>query len=259
MVNTTTDNLTVTSKLTLGAGVTIPLQNMPALNGALVRKADLHSAHLTGIPTAPTALQTVSSTQIATTEYVRSAVSALVDGADGALNTLKELGTALGDSGDAVGSVLNQLGALGERLTTVEELSPITGATGPDGAVGATGATGLVGATGPAGTNGTNGTNGIDGLQGPAGADGAQGPAGVDGAVGATGPDGADGTDGVSHVITELPATEAEFNTMVTNNVGLGRLFLDGNALKFKLGSTWYSVPAMAILDDAAKPYYVAP
>ena len=59
--------------------------------------SDIPNAAFTGIPTAPTASSGTSSTQLATTEFVASAVSAIVDTAPETLNTLNELAAALGD------------------------------------------------------------------------------------------------------------------------------------------------------------------
>jgi len=55
------------------------------------------SPALTGTPTAPTAGASTNTTQIATTAFVQTAVSNLIDSAPGALNTLNELAAALGD------------------------------------------------------------------------------------------------------------------------------------------------------------------
>jgi len=57
-----------------GDGLAEMLENMAAL---LNTKAPLASPALTGTPTAPTAAQSVNNTQIATTAYVRSAVSSV--------------------------------------------------------------------------------------------------------------------------------------------------------------------------------------
>lgn len=61
------------------------------------RYAPLASPALTGTPTAPTASEATNSTQIATTAYVKTAIGNLIDGAPAALDTLKELATALND------------------------------------------------------------------------------------------------------------------------------------------------------------------
>jgi hypothetical protein len=62
-----------------------------ATQTALDLKATLASPALTGIPTAPTAISSTNTTQIATTAYVKSVVSDLTNGAGAAYDTLKEL------------------------------------------------------------------------------------------------------------------------------------------------------------------------
>jgi len=71
--------------------------------------AALTSPGLTGTPTAPTASAATNSTQIATTAYVTTAVSNLVDSAPGALNTLNELAAALGDDANFSTTVTNSI------------------------------------------------------------------------------------------------------------------------------------------------------
>jgi hypothetical protein len=53
--------------------------------------------NLTGTPTAPTAISGTNTTQIATTEFVRTAVSDLINAAPEQLDTLSELANALAD------------------------------------------------------------------------------------------------------------------------------------------------------------------
>ncbi len=62
-----------------------------ATQTALDLKATLASPALTGIPTAPTAISSTNTTQVATTAYVKSVVSDLTNGAGAAYDTLKEL------------------------------------------------------------------------------------------------------------------------------------------------------------------------
>ena len=62
-----------------------------------------------GVPTAPTAAGGTSSNPIATTVFVAAAVSALVNAAPGALDTLAELAAALGDDPDLAATVTNGL------------------------------------------------------------------------------------------------------------------------------------------------------
>ncbi|HBO3570050.1 TPA: tail fiber protein [Escherichia coli] len=79
------------------------------INNALALKAPLASPALTGVPTAPTAGQGTNNTQIATTAYVRAAISALVDSSPEALDTLNELAEALGNDPNFATTMTNAL------------------------------------------------------------------------------------------------------------------------------------------------------
>ncbi|EKO7549552.1 tail fiber protein, partial [Salmonella enterica] len=79
------------------------------VNNALALKAPLASPALTGIPTAPTAAQGTNNTQIATTAYVRAAISALVGSSPEALDTLNELAEALGNDPNFATTMTNAL------------------------------------------------------------------------------------------------------------------------------------------------------
>jgi hypothetical protein len=59
--------------------------------------APIASPTLTGVPLAPTAAANTNTTQIATTAYVQTELTDLLNGAPGALDTLNELATALGN------------------------------------------------------------------------------------------------------------------------------------------------------------------
>lgn len=73
-------------------------------------KAPIESPSLTGTPTAPTAAQGTNNTQIATTAYVRAAISALVGSSPEALDTLNELAEALGNDPNFATTMTNALG-----------------------------------------------------------------------------------------------------------------------------------------------------
>ena len=73
-------------------------------------KAPLASPALTGIPTAPTAAAGTNNTQIATTAYADAAVSAIIDSAPGALNTLNELAAAINDDASYAATITTALG-----------------------------------------------------------------------------------------------------------------------------------------------------
>ena len=80
-----------------------------ATQTALDLKADLASPALTGVPTAPTAAAGTSTTQVATTSFVGTAVSNLVASSPAALDTLNELATALGNDASFSTTVTNSL------------------------------------------------------------------------------------------------------------------------------------------------------
>ncbi|EED3727608.1 phage tail protein, partial [Salmonella enterica subsp. enterica serovar Agona] len=72
-------------------------------------KAPIESPSLTGTPTAPTAAQGTNNTQIATTAYVRAAISALVGSSPEDLDTLNELAEALGNDPNFATTMTNAL------------------------------------------------------------------------------------------------------------------------------------------------------
>ncbi|HCO5980377.1 TPA: tail fiber protein [Escherichia coli] len=93
--------------------IAVAINNDPnfstTINNALALKAPLASPALTGIPTAPTAAQGTNNTQIATTAYVRAAISALVGSSPEALDTLNELAAALGNDPNFATTMTNAL------------------------------------------------------------------------------------------------------------------------------------------------------
>ena len=72
-------------------------------------KAPLASPALTGTPTAPTAAAATNTTQIATTEFVRAEVAALVNSAGATLDTLGEIATALGNDANLSTTLTNSI------------------------------------------------------------------------------------------------------------------------------------------------------
>ena len=68
------------------------------------------SPAFTGTPIAPTATAGTNTTQIATTQYVRTEVANLVNSAPGALDTLDELAQALGDDASFATTVTTSIG-----------------------------------------------------------------------------------------------------------------------------------------------------
>jgi len=63
----------------------------------------------TGIPIAPTAIAGTNTTQLATTAFVRTAISDLINGAPEALDTLNELSAALGNNANYATTITNAL------------------------------------------------------------------------------------------------------------------------------------------------------
>ena len=80
-----------------------------ATQTALDLKAPLASPALTGTPTAPTAAPATNTTQIATTEFVRAEVAALVNSAGSTLDTLGEIATALGNDANLSTTLTNSI------------------------------------------------------------------------------------------------------------------------------------------------------
>ncbi|MBW5823399.1 phage tail protein, partial [Yersinia enterocolitica] len=72
-------------------------------------KAPLNSPALTGTPTAPTPDISATGGEVATAEFVKQAVSALVDSSPEALDTLNELAEALGNNPNFATTMTNAL------------------------------------------------------------------------------------------------------------------------------------------------------
>ena len=85
------------------------ISTVTGLQGALDLKAPLASPALTGTPTAPTASGGTNTTQLATTAFVQSAITSLINGAPGVLDTLQELAAALGDDPNFAATMTSQL------------------------------------------------------------------------------------------------------------------------------------------------------
>jgi hypothetical protein len=92
-----------------------------AAQTALDLKAPLASPALTGTPTAPTATAGTNTTQVATTAFVTTAVSNLVDAAPGALDTLNELAAAINDDASFASTVTTALGNKQDKVANVSD------------------------------------------------------------------------------------------------------------------------------------------
>ena len=83
----------------------------------------LASPALTGTPTAPTAASGTDDTQVATTAFVTGAVTDLIGGAPGALDTLNQLAAAIGDDASYASGITTAL-ALKPHLRHQHLLAP---------------------------------------------------------------------------------------------------------------------------------------
>lgn len=79
--------------------------------------APIESPALTGTPTAPTASALTNTTQIATTAFVRTEISNLIDSAPSTLDTLNELAAALGDDPNYATTISTALGGKEPTIT----------------------------------------------------------------------------------------------------------------------------------------------
>ncbi len=96
---------------------TLSQNKVTNLETDLSAKAPLVSPELSGTPTAPTATAGTNTTQIATTEFVGTAVANLVASAPAALDTLNELSTALGNDANFASTVTT---ALASKASTAD-------------------------------------------------------------------------------------------------------------------------------------------
>lgn len=78
-----------------------------SVSGLLTPYALLNSPNFSGVPTVPTASSGTNSNQIASTAFVRTEISNLVDSAPSTLDTLNELASALGDDPNFATTVTN--------------------------------------------------------------------------------------------------------------------------------------------------------
>jgi hypothetical protein len=110
-----------TTELNYVDGVTSEIQ------GQIDLKAPLASPALTGVPTAPTAVASTDTTQIATTAFVKAAVAGLVDGAPALLDTLNELAAAINDDASFATTLTTSVGTkvskAGDTMTGLLVLS----------------------------------------------------------------------------------------------------------------------------------------
>ena len=224
--------LSVSEEIALGIVSTVSLKEsggkLTVNNAAVALEADVNSglagksdtthvhsyASLTGKPTLVSSFTNDSGFQ--TAENVSTAISLLIGGAPGALNTLKEIADQLAADESGVSALITTVAGKANidlsNVTTlpagvIAQLVGATGATGSQGIqgvagpTGSKGDTGTAGATGSAGAQGTTGPTGATGSQGIQGATGSTGAAGTIGVDGATGPTGAAGATGAASTV----------------------------------------------------------
>ena len=105
------------------AKLPIAISNITGLLTTLNSKAPLLNPALTGTPTAPTAISSTNTTQIATTAFVKTAISDLIDTSPSTLDTLNELAAALNDDANFYTTVTNQIASKQDIITTNSDLS----------------------------------------------------------------------------------------------------------------------------------------
>lgn len=89
----------------ISSSAAISTSKVSGLDSALTAKAPVASPTFTGTPAAPTASSGTNTTQIATTAYVQTAITNLVNAAPGALDTLGEIATQLASDESAASAL----------------------------------------------------------------------------------------------------------------------------------------------------------
>ncbi len=84
--------------------------------------APVHSPAFSGTPTAPTPVSDDNSTKLATTAFVTAAITSLIDNSPAALDTLKELASALNNDPDFATTITT---LIGEKLAKASNLSDL--------------------------------------------------------------------------------------------------------------------------------------
>lgn len=91
-------------------------------------KANTLSPTFTGTPTAPTAISATNTTQIATTAFVKKLIEELIGNSPAALDTLKELATALGNDPNFATTMTNLIATKAPLASPVFTGTPKVGA-----------------------------------------------------------------------------------------------------------------------------------
>lgn len=113
---------------TLSNTVTTLSANVSTLSNTVTLKANIASPAFTGVPTAPTAANTVNNTQIATTAYVKTVIGDLINSAPATLDTLGEIATSLANN-ESLSSTLTTSIALKAPLADPTFTGTVSGIT----------------------------------------------------------------------------------------------------------------------------------
>lgn len=106
----TTIGLVSSTEIEHLSGVTSNIQTQINTNiSDIALKANIASPTFTGIPSAPTAATGTNTTQIATTQYVRTEINNVINSAPAALDTLNELALALNNDSNFASTVTTAL------------------------------------------------------------------------------------------------------------------------------------------------------
>jgi len=108
-----------------------PANTVAATGGTFTGAVTLPSPVLTGVPVTTTASASTNTTQVASTAFVRTEVTNLIDSAPGALDTLNELAAALGDDAAFSTTVTNSI-ALKAPIASPTFTGTVTLAAGVD-------------------------------------------------------------------------------------------------------------------------------
>jgi hypothetical protein len=107
--NAIVNEITFIQQNYISASSTLLTDNYLRKDTASATYATKSSPTFTGMPAAPTASSGTNTTQIATTQFVRTEINNLVASAPGALDTLNELAAALGNDSNFATTITNSL------------------------------------------------------------------------------------------------------------------------------------------------------
>lgn len=126
------NQIAASTTLPVWGSITGTLSNQTDLQSELNLKANLASPTFTGIPLAPTAASNTNTTQLATTAFVQTAISNLINAAPTQLDTLNELAAALGNDANFATTITSQLATKQPVGNYITALTGDVTATGPN-------------------------------------------------------------------------------------------------------------------------------